>query len=72
VSIQSRRALHTRQSFSSTVQAVEADERFSLQISKIIPPVDHPEQIFKVNDSVKVMLTEINLETARVALESCE
>jgi ribosomal protein S1 len=43
-----------------------------LHISKIIPTVNHPGQIFKVGDAVKAVIAEINLERAWIALESCE
>ena len=40
--------------------------------SKIIPVVEHPNQVFKVNDFVKAVISEVNLEKARVHLENCE
>ena len=46
--------------------------RALLHISKIISTVDHPGQIFKVDDAVKAIIAEINLERARVELESLE
>ncbi|MBD2154175.1 S1 RNA-binding domain-containing protein [Leptolyngbya sp. FACHB-16] len=42
-----------------------------LHNSKIIPAVDHPNQVFKVGAPVKLVISEINLEKARVYLESC-
>ncbi|HEY9630922.1 MAG TPA: S1 RNA-binding domain-containing protein [Coleofasciculaceae cyanobacterium] len=43
-----------------------------LHISKIIPTVGRPRQIFKADDAVKAMIAEINLARAWVELESCE
>lgn len=43
-----------------------------LHASKIIPTVGHPAQLFKVNDSVKMAIAEIDLEKPYVALKSCE
>ena len=53
--------------------SVDIEEVYAfLHRSKIIPSVDHPGQIFSVNDFVEVIIAEIDLERARVELESCE
>jgi small subunit ribosomal protein S1 len=43
-----------------------------LLISKIIPTVDHPGQIFAVDDAVKAIVAGIDWERAWVNLENCE
>jgi len=43
-----------------------------LHRSKIARQIDNLEQVFKANDSVKATIAEINLQRARVNLESCE
>ncbi|MEP0910984.1 S1 RNA-binding domain-containing protein [Leptolyngbya sp. GB1-A1] len=43
-----------------------------LHRSKIAQQIDNLKQVFKANDSVKVTIAEINLQRARVNLESCE
>jgi ribosomal protein S1 len=74
------RQLQIGQSIIGTARAVKAYGVFVdiegvsafLHRSKIIPSVDHPGQIFNVNDSVKAIISDIGLERAWVELESCE
>jgi ribosomal protein S1 len=36
------------------------------------PSVDHPNQIFKINDHLKAIIAELDRKNGRVILESCE
>lgn len=74
------RQLQVGQTLSGTVRSVKpygvfidiGGLRTLLHVSNTIPTVDHPGQLFKVNDSVKAVIAEIDLERAWVELESCE
>ncbi|NEQ97367.1 MAG: S1 RNA-binding domain-containing protein [Cyanothece sp. SIO2G6] len=43
-----------------------------LHVSKIMPTVDHPREVFKVGDIVKTIISAIDLEKAQIYLEDCE
>ncbi|MEM1278647.1 MAG: S1 RNA-binding domain-containing protein [Cyanobacteria bacterium P01_H01_bin.152] len=43
-----------------------------LDRAKVIPLVEHPNQMFKVNDYVKAIIAEVILERPKIWLKSCE